>query len=143
MFDELEIYTQHGHFFYKQDYELSDVCNAPIDESGVYIIYKLKNYNVDMIYIGSSGKIDSIGKIKHRKGGLFGSLVNGKQFGDVRRISWSRKMKKEKIEAVDVYWYVTYNEKVKDNPLEIEKKLRQRYFEIYGRLPEWNESSEQ
>lgn len=138
MIAELNSYTHRNHFFYKPNEELSEVCNAPIDQSGVYIIYKLQNDGVELIYIGSSGKLLPNGEIKHRLGGLYDRLVNGKQFGSARRNSWSRKMKEEKITAIDVYWYVTYTEKLKHNPVEIEKMLRQKFFSLYGRLPAWN-----
>lgn len=138
MFDELNSYTHWNHFFYKPNEVLSSVCNAPNDQSGVYIIYKLQKSGVELIYIGSSGSLLANGKIKHRKGGLYDRLVNGKQFGSARRNSWSKKMQEEKITAIDVNWYVTYREKIKHNPVEIEKILRQKFFDLHGRLPAWN-----
>ncbi|MDA3824156.1 MAG: hypothetical protein PF450_16305, partial [Bacteroidales bacterium] len=53
---------------------------------------------------------------KHRKGGLYDRIVNGKQFDDARKTSWPRIMSTEQIEALDVYWYETYNNLVQDIP---------------------------
>ncbi len=138
MFDELTLYSHWNHFFYKPDEVLSSVCNAPKDQSGIYIIYKLQKNGVELIYIGSSGRLLANGKIKHREGGLFDRLVNGKQFGAARRNSWSRKMQQDKIAAIDVNWYVTYNDEVKHNPVDVEAILRKKFFDLYGRLPVWN-----
>lgn len=65
-------------------------------------------------------------------------LVNGKQFGEARRNSWKQKMIDEKIEALDIYWYVTHNDKFIDCPRILENKLLQKHLDIFGRLPKWN-----
>ncbi|MBK6340658.1 MAG: hypothetical protein IPN93_16050 [Bacteroidetes bacterium] len=44
----------------------------------------------------------------------------------------------EKIEALDIYWYATHNEKFIDCPRILENKLLQKHLDIYGRLPKWN-----
>ena len=41
MFDELNKYEQHDHFFLNPQDSLREVCNAPTDKSGLYIIYAL------------------------------------------------------------------------------------------------------
>jgi hypothetical protein len=142
MFDEVTKYKHQGHFFLTKDASLKEVCNAPIDKSGVYIVYALKNHRVEMVYIGRSGKKMEDGSIKTRKvglGGLKDRLVNGHHFGKVpRRISWPNQMYLENIEALDVYWYVTYDDDYKDCPTVIERLLINRYKEVYGELPPWN-----
>jgi len=142
MFDELNKYKQNDHFFFKPSDNLGQVCNAPTDKSGVYIIYALKGGRVELIYIGRSGEIKSDGLLFIRKAGLGGlkdRLVNGKQFGEARRNSWKQKMVDEKIEALDIYWYATHNEKFIDCPRILENKLLQKHLVIYGRLPKWND----
>lgn len=47
-------------------------------------------------------------------------------------------MKAEDIEALDVYWYVTYDGINKDFPEDVERVLLQHYINIYGELPRWN-----
>ena len=138
MFDELENYEINGHFFFNSDDSLTDVCNASKDKSGVYIIYALAQGKVDLIYIGSSGKMQNTGTIKHRKGGLYDRIVNGKQFEKPRKNSWPEKMKEQQIEALDIYWYVTFTNKVKEIPAYIEALLIQKFFDIHGCLPRWN-----
>jgi len=142
MFDELEKYKNKNHFFLNPEDNLRQVCNAPTDKSGVYIIYALKNGKVELIYIGCSGKIDADGNMFVRKAGLGGlkdRLVNGHQFGKIpRRKSWITQMQIEKIEALDVYWYATHEEKFIDCPTKIESQLLQTHQAIFGQLPRWN-----
>ena len=141
MFDELLKYKQTNHFFFKATDNLSQVCNAPTDKSGVYIIYALKGGRIELIYIGCSGKVKSDGTLFIRKagfGGLKDRLVNGKQFGQPRRNSWKTIMQYEKIEALDIYWYATHSDEYIDCPRILENKLLQKHIEIYGRLPKWN-----
>ena len=142
MFDELGKYKQYDHFFLKAQDNLKEVCNAPTDKSGVYIVYALKNGKVELVYIGCSGKHKPGSSMFIRKAGLAGMkdrIVNGHQFGKIpRRISWINQITTEKIEALDIYWYVTHNEKYSDCPRILENKLLQKYLEIYGQLPKWN-----
>jgi hypothetical protein len=142
MFNELIKYKQNDHFFFKLGDNLKQVCNAPSDKSGIYIVYALKGGKIELIYIGRSGKIEKDGSMFVRKAGLGGMkdrIVNGHQFGKTpRRISWTKQITFENIEALDVYWYVTHNEKFSDCPRILENKLLQKHLDIYGRLPKWN-----
>ena len=71
---------------------LKNVCNAPKNKSGVYIVYELKNGKIELVYIGSSGKVQNNGEIKHRNDGLYDSIVNGHQFGKTPgKESWKQK----------------------------------------------------
>jgi len=139
MFDELTKYKNNNHFFFTAKEELENVCNAPKNKSGIYIVYELKNGRIELIYIGSSGKVQNNGKIKHRNGGLYDRIVNGHQFGKIpRKKSWKQKLIDEKIEALDIYWYDTINSETKDIPAFVEATIMQRFFETYGHLPRWN-----
>lgn len=141
MFSELNKYKHSDHFFFKYHQNLAEVCNAPRDKSGVYIIYKLAGGKVEMVYIGASGMKKEDGTLKTRTAGLGGlkdRLVNGKQFGDRRRITFPQIMQTQNIDGLDIYWYVTYDDHHKDFPTEIERMLLEKFRGIYGRLPEWN-----
>ncbi len=139
MFDELKKYKNNNHFFFTAKEELENVCNAPKDKSGVYIVYELKNGRIELVYIGSSGKVQNGGTVEHRKGGLYDRIVNGHQFGKIsRKESWKQKLINENIDALDIYWYVTINSKFEDIPAYIEAMIIQRFFEIHGHLPRWN-----
>ncbi len=141
MFDELIKYQHTDHFFYSTTDSLGQVCNAPADKSGVYVIYALKGGRIELIYIGRSGEIKADGSLFIRKAGIGGikdRLVNGKQFGESRRNSWKRQMLSEGIEALDIYWYITHNDKFTDCPKVIENKLLSKHLDIYGRLPRSN-----
>lgn len=141
MFEELSKYKNKDHFIFEANQKLSEVCNAPTNKSGVYLIYKLAKGKVELVYIGSSGQKQKDGTLKTRKAGLGGlkdRLVNGKQFGDRRTITFPLIMEHQKIEALDIYWYVTYDENVKDFPSDIENLLISKFYSIFERLPEWN-----
>jgi len=138
MFDELKKYKQAGHFIFKPGDILSAVCNAPNNCSGIYCIYALSEAGVTLIYIGISGRKGPDGNIIHRNGGIRGRFLSGKQFGDRRSKTWPTKMKEENIDALDIYWWITYNGEIRDFPRDIEDRLLKRYFAIYGRLPQWN-----
>lgn len=138
MFDELSKYKQCDHFFFTRVDNLAQVCNAPTDKSGVYIVYALKNGRIELVYIGRSGEVRNDGTLFVRQDGIKGRIVNGKQFGNPRRNSWPQRMAEENIEALDVYWYVTHNDKYVDCPVVLEKRLLQNHFEIHGRRPSWN-----
>ncbi|HZJ79303.1 MAG TPA: hypothetical protein VFC69_01850 [Dysgonamonadaceae bacterium] len=139
MFDELKKYENSDHFFVTSKVELEDVCNAPKNGSGVYVVYELKNGRIDLIYIGSSGKVQSNGKIQHSEDGLYGEIVSGVRLGKTaRRSSWKQKVIREKIDALDVYWFETINADTHDIPSYVEATIMQRFYELYGRLPRWN-----
>lgn len=125
--------------------DLKYSCNAPKDKSGVYLFYDITNGKKELIYIGCSGHIKNDGSISTRKtgqGGIYGRIVNGHQFGKIKRFqSLPLEMKKEKIEIIEVKWLITFDEK-NDNhnysPIYIESYLLQRYFEEKSKLPKWN-----
>ena len=139
MFDVLDKYKERNHFFLKPTDALADVCNAPSEKNGIYIVYALKKGVIELTYIGSSGKILPDGTVKTRKGGIKDRLINGHQFGKVpRKKSWPIKMLSDDIEALDIYWWITCNNKFEECPLIIERLLLTKYWSIYGRLPPWN-----
>jgi hypothetical protein len=141
MFDELTKYKQSDHFFFTNNDSLINVCNAPTDKSGIYIVYALKDGEVELVYIGCSGKVKPDGTLFIRKAGLGGlkdRLVNGKQFGAPRRNSWKMRIQNEGIEALDIYWYVTHDENFVDCPRILENTLLEKYHGIFGRWPRWN-----
>ena len=140
MIDELNKYQTNGHFFFSSGEPLGKACNAPKDESGVYVIYALAHGKIELIYAGSSGRMKPNGNISHRKGGLYDRIVNGKQFNLSRKESWPKKMIEEDIEALDIYWFVTFNEEFRDIPAYVEAEVLQMHYDIFGTLPRWNEA---
>ena len=139
MFDELKKYKTNDHFFVMKNSALEKVCNAPKTTSGIYLVFALKKGRIELVYIGSSGKIQNDGSIKHREGGLYDRIVNGHQFGKIpRKISWLNKINEEGMDGLDVYWYDTFNNKTKDIPAFVEAVIIQRHFDIYNKLPDWN-----
>ena len=139
MFDLLNEYPNNGSFKFKSTDSLNDVCNAPTNKSGVYIVIAFIVGEQELIYIGRSGKKDKKkGVIVHRKAGLGGikdRIVNGHQFGKIaRKRSWPLEMKKNAIDHLLVLWYDTEN----DDPVVVEHQLLIEYEIEFGSLPVWN-----
>ena len=121
----LDKYNSKGHFFFALEDDLKTQCNAPKDGVGVYLIYQLKADKIKLVYVGSSGKIYQNGDLKIRQGGIYDRLVNGKQFGERRKISWKKKIENDNIEALDIYWYETFGEINSDIPSAVEGRILQ------------------
>ena len=138
MFDELDKYKSNDHFFFTKNVELKEVCNAPKNGIGIYLVYALKEGGIELIYVGSSGKILHFGEMKIRSGGIGDRIINGKQFGEPRRISWKNKVENENIDALDIYWYETFDKNNNDIPSTVEGIIIQQHFNLFGRLPIWN-----
>lgn len=140
MFDILEEYTSNGHFFFSENQNLEEVCNAPKTGIGVILVYALKGGRIKLVYVGSAGKVNQNGKKNIQKGGFFECIVNEKHFGKPRKVSWKEKVKSEKIEALDIYWYTTFDKEFEDIPNAIAGIVLQQFFDMNGELPKWNEA---
>ena len=138
MFDELDKYKHNDHFFFSANDNLAKQCNAPADTGGVYIMNALKAGRIELVYIGSSGKIEENGEMsgKTAPGGLKKSIVNGPPFENTPGLQ--NQVKRENIEALDIYWYVTHDQQHQDSPQKLKDMLLQKHIDIYGRLPRWN-----
>ncbi len=72
MFDELNKYKQAGHFFFKLTDNLSSVCNAPNDCSGIYLIYALEKESQSYL---SSEQQDRIKYFKKKEIAKLGEFI--------------------------------------------------------------------
>jgi hypothetical protein len=147
MFSEyLNKYKDRGMFRFNISNSFQDVCNAPSDKSGIYLIYKVVKQEERLIYIGSSGRKDKNGRLKVRVGGIKDRLINGyhpHRFGQSRRIkrciAFPQQMKIEKIDEIRIYWWVTYDYENSDFPTVIESLLRNLYIVVYKKMPDWHQ----
>jgi hypothetical protein len=135
MFDETKRYKNNGHFFFKKGGNLKQVSKDVPDLPGVYYIVRLAGGRIELVLIGKSGTIKQNGKFNDP--GLK-SLLNSKQDGIERQDFFESRILKENIDALDIYWFVTFDKKSQDLPGFVEGLLIQRFFEMYGRLPLWN-----
>ena len=135
MFDELEKYKTNGHFFFEKGKSLAKVSKDVPNEAGVYVIYKLSGGKIELVYIGKSGTINQNGTFKEQK---LRKRLNNKQDGVKRQEYFENKIAAENIDALDIYWYVTFDKNNQDLPAYIEGVLMQHYFEVYSVLPAWN-----
>jgi hypothetical protein len=134
MFDELKKYKNNGHFFFERGQTLSKVCNAP-EQAGVYYILMLRKGKIELVYIGSSGTINQKGEFKTQ---LLRGRLNNKQNGTKRQQFFEEIMVQKEIEALDIYWFVTFDKDNQHLPSYVEASLLQKHFDIYGYLPGWN-----
>jgi len=135
MFDEIKKYKNNGHFFFKKGDNLKQVTKDVPDLTGIYYIIRLAKGRIELVYIGKSGTIQQNGQFKDQ--GLQGRL-NNKQEGIKRQDYFESQILRENIDALDIYWFVTFDTKNRDLPGFVEGLLIQRFFEINGRLPHWN-----
>lgn len=137
MFDELEKYQNKGHFFFEKGSVLSEVSKDVPNEAGVYIVYKLAKGKITLVYIGKSGTMNQNGTFKDQK---LRKRLNNKHEGVKRQVYFENKIEEENIDALDIYWYVTFDKTQQDLPTFVEGLLLQRYIEAYGELPPWNKA---
>lgn len=134
----LDDYVIKGEFKLYTTDVLSRVCNIPIvtEYSGVYLFYD----DLDrLIYVGISGRQNADGNFVHRKNGLRGRFLTGKQFGDARRKTLPIEMRKDRIKFLKIKWYITYCWDCMDVPRVIEKKIIEAFkIENNGSRPMWN-----
>jgi hypothetical protein len=138
MFDLLKKYENAGHFFFSASDDLQEVCNAPTDKAGAYLVYALRKGKIELVYIGSSGLVKEDGKLHMREGGIKERIING-EYGDINyNILWSKEMVDNSIDALDIYWYVTYEDTHTDCPKDVEDELFDRYYDLYEDEPAGN-----
>jgi hypothetical protein len=140
--EELQKYKKWGSFKFHQGSKPAECfreCNAPSDESGVYVIYAVKDGKESLVYIGISGRLKD-GKFLHRKDGIRGRLIVGKYtYPDTSARVTRYKFFNEMIEMfkydhLKIDWFTTYSldEEYMDIPRYIEDRLIKKYN------PAWN-----
>ncbi|UPQ78997.1 hypothetical protein M0M57_15425 [Flavobacterium azooxidireducens] len=139
MYKEVSKFKNSGSFQFSSNDDLEVVCNAPNDASGVFLVYSIEEDNKTLIMVGSTGTVQNDGTLKAKNGGLYEKIVNGHQFAKTaRKYSWKTQLQLEKIEAVEVFWYETYNNKTKVIPTFVEGQILQLFLKENGKLPRWN-----
>ncbi len=107
------------------------------DEPGVYCVYALVRGHIELVYIGKSGMLEQNGTFN---GSMLNQCINYKKGGIKRDSFFKRMITKLGADALDIYWYVTFDKKHPDLPAFVEAILLQKFYDIYGRLPLWNKS---
>ena len=145
MFEILKKYKTHGFYDFTLQDSYRECCNAPVDQSGIYLIYKMVYDCEILIYIGSSGQREKKNTLKTRKGGMKDRLTNGyhpNKFGETKRIKRSiafpKCMQNANIDKIRIYWWVTYDNENFDFPTDVETILRNDYLLRNRCLPEWH-----
>ncbi len=134
----LKEYKLNGQFDFEINSSLASACNAPKDKGGIYLVYEVTGAIEKIIYIGSTGWVNTAGTFHIRKDGMYDRLVNGNQFDEPRKKGWPKKMKVDKIDLIRVKWYVTFGNDLKHIPAYTEACCLQKYFEENKCIPDWN-----
>ena len=135
-FEETNLYKTNDHFFYEVGQDLSSLTEKVPDLGGVFYILKLAKGRVDLVSLGKSNTLLDSKKKK------VNSLKQGILYfpnGEEREPFLLEKMKKEQVDAIDIYWYVTLDKKNDHLPEYVLGLLMQRYYENFGKLPIWDE----
>ena len=135
MFDETKKYKENGHFFVKAGDSLNEVSIDVPDKPGVFYIYRLAKGKVELVYIGKSATNPQNSSLRDW---LLNGSLNNKPDGIKSQEFFLHKIDTEKIDALDIYWFVTMNDKNNDLPGFVEGILMQRFYDVHGRLPLWN-----
>ncbi len=139
MYKELKKYKTTKSFTFTIDDSLEDVCNAPENANGVFLVYAVEGEEKELIMVGSTGTIQNDGTLKSKNGGLYDKIVNGHQFAKTgRKYSWPAQMKIEKIDRLEVLWFETFNAKNKVIPTFVEGQVLQLFLDENAKLPRWN-----
>lgn len=139
MYKEVKKFKIGGSFTFTPDQNLEEVCTAPDNGNGVFLVYAVDGEEKELIMIGSTGTVQNDGTLKSKNGGLYDKIVNGQQFAKTgRKYTWPTQMKKENIAQLEVFWYETFNAKTKIIPTFLEAQLLQNFLTENGRLPRWN-----
>ena len=139
MYKELKKFKITNSFTFTPENALEEVCNAPENASGIFMVYALNEDDKELIMVASTGTIQNDGHLKIKNGGLYDKIVNGHQFAKTgRKYSWPAQMKIENIERLEVVWYDTFNDKNKVIPTFLEGQMLQNFLDENGKLPRWN-----
>ena len=139
MYKEVKKFKIKSSFTFTPNQNLEEVCNAPDNGNGVFLVFAVEGETKELIMIGSTGTVQNDGTLKSKSGGLYDKIVNGQQFAKTgRKYTWPTQMKKEDIAQLDVFWYETFNAKTSIIPTFLEAQLLQNFLTENGRLPRWN-----
>ncbi len=136
MFNELEKYENNGHFLYKRGQKLKVESREVPELPGVYYLLKMTKNDIEVVYIGKSGSINMDGTFKSQ--GLRGRINNKQNIKEKRQVFLERKFEEDDFLALDIFWFVTFDNDTKELPGYVEGLLIQKFFEMHGRLPKWN-----
>jgi hypothetical protein len=91
--------------------------------AGVYYILMLRKGKIELVYIGASGTMNQKGKFSTQ---LLRGRLNNKQDGKKRQHFFEEIMLENEIDALDIYWFVTFDDKHRHIPTYIEALLLQK-----------------
>ncbi len=135
MFDELTKYKNQGHFFFQKGDSMAKQSKKVPNLPGVYYIFQLARGRVELVFIGKSGTLLQDGDFNNH---LLKTSLNSNRGGMENQAFFEQKIQDEGIDALDIYWFVTFDKHHRDLPGFVEGVIMQHYFDVHGCLPPWN-----
>jgi len=137
VFKILDKYKNSGTVFISSEDKLHKQTAYIPEAPGVYLFFEENGAkNGRLRYIGASGSIDQLGKFK---GQLMRKRINNKMNSkNTRAQFFKQQFEHSDCDLIRIDWYVTYDEDNLDLPKYVEALLFQKYYSLFGQLPEWN-----
>lgn len=135
MFTELDKYLKSGSFIFRKGDNLKSVSKNVPNLPGVYYFVNVQGDKSEIVYIGKSGTMLQKGEFKNQ---LLNDRLNNKQDGVKRQVYLDLKFKDEEVDAINIFWFITFDEHNQDLPSYVEGILVQKYYDHYRNLPKWN-----
>jgi hypothetical protein len=93
---------------------------------GGYLIYLKTAAGKKLVYIGRSGTIDVLGKFGQQ---TLKRRLSMKQEGVRSAVFFVAKLLEDDVYSLKIYWFVTFENELRDLPAFVEGQLMQAYFE--------------
>lgn len=135
MLDIIDDYKTNGNFFFQKGNDLEKVSAKVPDQPGVFGIFRLMSGRVELVYIGYCEATNSA---KGMKLVNLAYAINDKIKGIKVQNFLDKKFEEEPIDALDIYYMVTYDKFHGELPSFVASRIMQSYFEIHGQVPAWN-----
>ena len=135
MLDIIDGYKINGNFFFQKGEDLAKVSKKVPNEPGVFGIFRLMKGRVELVYIG-------YGEAKNASKGMdiatLDYAINNKINGINSQKFLDKKLTEEPIDALDIYYMVTYDEDHHELPAFVAARIINDHFEMHGQIPVWN-----
>ena len=141
--ESLSRFKRSGKFNFGPNDQLGEVCNAPHDAGGIYLIIGNSGSRRELYDIGHSGRILENGDVDLRKDGFRGRFLSGKEKGipgkgqGSRNKVWPQKIDYYSVSQLEIHWYVTLDSQNEVCPKVLKNELVNSFVGQFGHKPEW------
>lgn len=116
-FPSLNRYLHRGSLDLASGFDLKFQLKSMPKLPGVYLIYRKTSAGKKLVYIGRSGTIDMLGKFGKQ---TLKKRLSMKQEGVRRAVFFAAKLLEDDVHSLKIYWFVTFENKLRDLPAFVE-----------------------